>query len=345
MVNAQSGRGRDLVVVGASAGGVEALRALVAHLPVDLRATVLVVLHLPRGAFSALASILRRSGPLPAEVAFDGAPLRHGHIIVAPADHHLLVHDGRVRLSRGASENGHRPAIDPLFRSAARAYGSRVIGVVLSGSRDDGAAGLATIAAHGGAALVQDPRDALYPSMPASALEQVPSAAAAAATKLGPLIAQRTRDDVPWPPYEPEVQPDPVELITPTAGPEPPPVFSCPSCQGGLYEIRASDSIRYRCRVGHIWTPQALLDEQGAALEGALWMALRSLADRAALARRMAAVSQARGNEFAADRYTARAVEAESASKLIAELISHGDALNDADDTDVASETEPNGSR
>jgi len=335
MTNAQPGRGRDLVVVGASAGGVEALRAMVAHLPADLKATVLVVLHLPRGAFSALASILRRSGPLPAEVAFDGAPLRHRQIYVSPADHHLLVHDGRVRLSRGPSENGHRPAVDPLFRSAAHAYGIRVIGVVLSGARDDGAAGLATINAHGGAALVQDPRDALYGSMPASALESVPSAVAATAADLGGLIAERTRDDVAWL-DDPDPQPDPVELLASTAGPEPPPVFNCPSCQGALYEIRSGGTMRYRCRVGHVWSGPALLDEQGAALEGALWMALRSLADKAALARRMAAAHQARGNDAGADRYTARAVEAESASKLIAELISHGDALNNADDTDLA---------
>ncbi len=346
MTSAVPGRGRDLVVAGASAGGVEALRAMVAHLPADLPATVLVVLHLPRGAFSALASILRRSGPLPAEVAFDGAPLRHRQIFVAPADHHLLVAEGRVRLSRGASENGHRPAIDPLFRSAARAYGSRVIGVVLSGARDDGSAGLATIAAHGGATLVQDPGEALYGSMPGNALEVVPSATVATAAELGTLVAQRTRDDVPWPPFGVEIEPDPVDLVTPGAlGAEPPPVFSCPSCQDGLYEIRASDSIRYRCRVGHIWIPQALLDEQGAALEAALWMALRSLADKAALARRMAAASLARGNDAAADRYTARALEAEGASKLIAELISHGDALNDADDTDLTGEPQPDGGR
>src|SRR5438045_1621625 len=251
-----SRRGRCLAVVGASAGGVEALRAMVAHLPVDLGATVLVVLHLPHGAFSALASILRRSGPLPAEVAFDGAPLRQQQIYVAPADHHLLVADGQLRLSRGASENGHRPAVDPLFRSAARSHGSRVIGVVLSGSRDDGSAGLATVVAHGGLPLVQDPAEALYRGMPSSALELVPSATVAPAAELGALVGQHSRDDVPWPPLHPEAAPDPVDLIAPaySATSEPPPVFGCPTCQGALYEVRASDAIRYRCRVGHIWS-------------------------------------------------------------------------------------------
>src|SRR5438067_709785 len=222
MTSAQPGRGRDLVVVGASAGGVEALRATVARLPADLPATVLVVLHLSRGAFSALASILRRSGPLPAEVAFDGAPLRYRQIYVAPADHHLLVAAGQARLSRGASENGHRPAIDPLFRSAARAYGNRVIGVVLSGTRDDGAAGLLSIVGHGGAALVQDPGEALYGSMPANALELVPAATVATAAELGGLIAERSRDDVPWAPVDDEPPPDPAADIAPRPNPGPP---------------------------------------------------------------------------------------------------------------------------
>jgi two-component system chemotaxis response regulator CheB len=136
---------RDVVVVGASAGGVEALRVLVSGLPADFPAALLVVVHVPRSAPSALSRIMRRSGLLPAATAVDGEPIRRGRIYVAAADRHLLVIDGRLRLSRGPTENGHRPAIDPLFRSAARSYGPRVIGVVLSGSRDDGAAGLAVI--------------------------------------------------------------------------------------------------------------------------------------------------------------------------------------------------------
>ena len=343
MARPQPGRGRDLVVMGASAGGVEALRALVAHLPADLPATVLVVLHVPRGGFSALPSILRRSGPLAAEVAFDGAPLRRGQIFVAPTDHHLLVAEGRVRLSRGPTDNGHRPAIDPLFRSAARAMGSRVIGVVLSGTLDDGSTGLASIAAHGGIALVQKPTDALYSGMPTSALELVPTAEVATAAELGPLVARHTGDDVPWPPPAPEFDPNPVDLVnsgTREVG-DPPPVFACPTCQGGLYEIRSRDAIWYRCRIGHLWSPQSLLDEQGNALEAALWMALRSLAEKAALARRMAKAGHARGSEFAATRYTARAIEAESAAKLIGELIAQGDALTHADDTEMSATPEP----
>ncbi len=163
-----------VVVVGASAGGVEALRAFVSGLPVGLPAPVVVVLHIPRRAPSALPAILSRAGPLVATSAQHGAALRAGVIYTAPADRHVLVVDGQVHLSLGPVENGHRPAIDPLFRSAAVAYGPQAVGVVLSGTRDDGTAGLAAIAERGGRAFVQEPGDALYAAMPASALDHVP---------------------------------------------------------------------------------------------------------------------------------------------------------------------------
>ena len=183
-----------IVVVGASAGGVEALADLTASLPGDLPAPLFVVLHLPATGTSALPEILRRQGPLPAAHVKDGEPIRPGRIYVAPPDHHILLRTGHVHLSRGPRENGHRPAIDPLFRSAAREYASKVIGVVLSGALDDGTAGLVAVKSCGGVAVVQGPSDALYPAMPGNALEHVQVDHVVAAASMGKLLARLLAD-------------------------------------------------------------------------------------------------------------------------------------------------------
>src|SRR4051812_19930371 len=168
--------GRDIVVVGASAGGVEALKSMVGALPADLPAALFVVLHIPPVSTSVLPRILERAGSLRAVHAAHGAPIERGTIYVAPPDLHMRFADGHIELDRGPKENGHRPAVDPLFLSAAHVYGSRVTGVILSGVLDDGAAGLFAVARMGGAALVQSASDALYPTMPAAAMELVESA-------------------------------------------------------------------------------------------------------------------------------------------------------------------------
>src|SRR3954470_2925577 len=180
----------DIIVIGASAGGVETLKALVRGLPAELPAAVFVVLHVAPGGPGYLPQILAKAGPLPASFPEDGEAIANGRIYVAPPDHHLLLEPGRVRVVRGPKENRHRPAADPLFRSAAWAYGPRVIGVVLSGTLDDGAAGLWAIKSCGGVAIVQDPEDALFDEMPASALASVDADHVAPLEELPLILAE-----------------------------------------------------------------------------------------------------------------------------------------------------------
>jgi len=313
--------------VGASAGGVEALRAVMAGLPRDLPAAVLVVLHMPRSSPSALPAILARVSRLPVRSAVDGEPLRHGRVYVAPVDRHLLVTDHRIRLSRGAAENGHRPAIDPLFRSAAQIFGPRVTGVVLSGSRDDGAAGLEAIARQGGTTIVQQPDDALHGSMPRAALEHVVADHVLPAAEIGPLLAEITKLPAP----EAPVPEDPVlsaEVALAALAPltaeemsDGPAGYGCPACGGSLFDIPGNPMPRFRCRVGHAWSPESLLDEQAAALESALWMALRALEERAALSQRLADLHGGSPEGVRRARYQALTDESRRSAGTVRELI------------------------
>ena len=325
---------RDLIVVGASAGGVEALRELTAGLPADLPASVLVVLHLPTGGTSALPAILGRSGPLPSRSAIDGELLEHGEIYVAPPNHHLLVMDGRLVLSHGPTENGRRPAIDALFRSAAIVAGPGVTGVLLSGVLDDGIAGLRSIAGRGGKVVVQDPADALYPGMPQHAIDAVAVDHVLPAGAMGAILDKLSREEV-----EPNGVPEPspvlrLENVIATTdssarfGDDPAALghmsgFTCPDCDGALVEIAPGS--RYRCRIGHAWTAEALLDAQGLAWERALGAAIRTLDEKVALSRRMAKSARERGSSALASRYELHAQEALEAAALLRAPLDHAD--------------------
>jgi two-component system chemotaxis response regulator CheB len=282
----------SLVVIGASAGGVESLRRLVAELPPDLPAAVAVVLHLSPTSKSMLAAILSRSGPLPAHQSVDGEAITAGTIVVARPDHHLVVEDGRFRVVRGPAENSSRPAIDPLFRSAARVYGNRTIGVVLSGSLDDGTAGLFEVKRRGGWTLVQDARDAPHPDMPLSAIEHVTVDIVADCAALGRHIATLAGHGP-----RPEL---PEQASAGGAAQALPSGMSCPDCNGQLWEINDGEPLRFRCRVGHEWTGRALVEGQERSLENALWASLRIVGERSQLTSRMLERARARDQHHVA---------------------------------------------
>lgn len=320
---------RDVVVVGASAGGVEALRTLAGALPGDLPAAVLIVLHIPAFAGSALPAILGRSGPLPVRHAESGDSLAPGQILVAPPDHHLVVQDHHVLLTRGPQENGHRPAIDVLFRTAAVSCGPCVVGVVLSGVLDDGTAGLLAIDRRGGVCIVQDPADALYPAMPRSAMRHVKVDHVAAVSAMGGIIEAACNSAVPGRTREPSrlmaMEAAMAELddnaMHDVERPGRPSGFSCPDCAGTLFEIQDGDLVRYRCRVGHAWSTDGLLAEQAQQLDDALWMALRSLEEKAALSKELAARACSHGNPLTEGRFETQATEATQAAKLVRAML------------------------
>jgi two-component system, chemotaxis family, protein-glutamate methylesterase/glutaminase len=307
-------RSRDIIVVGASAGGVQTLSKLAAHLPGNLPAAVFVVQHFPPRAFSVLPAILNRAGPLLAQHAEDKQRIVKGRIYVAPPDHHLMVHRGYIRLVRGPKENNVRPAIDVLFRSAARAYGARVTGVVLTGTLDDGSAGLVAIQQKGGATIVQDPEDALYDGMPRNALQNVRPDYILPADQIGQRLMQLAQEDIGGAEteymqhsdeqMEVEVEAAQGEHVDPEHDEMgEPSVFTCPECHGTLWEVRDGDMERYRCRVGHAYSMDTLADCVGESVEAALYAAVRALEEKAALSRRMAKRAAEKGQQQSARRF------------------------------------------
>jgi two-component system chemotaxis response regulator CheB len=273
-----------------------------------------------------LPLVLGRATALPVRQAEHGSALRPGHVYVAPPNRHLIVEPGRLRLFEGPRENASRPAIDPLFRSAARAYGERVVGVVLSGVLDDGAAGLAIIKSRGGVALVQDPKEARFPGMPESAMRQVEVDGvlpvrdiAARLTHLAghgkPEVRRGGQESMESP-----LMSDAPDLDQAVQNPTPsaPSGLTCPECGGALWERIEGGVLRYRCHVGHALSIESMLVEQGEALEGALWTAVRALEERAALFRRVTKSSTASGLPA---RSAEQADELEQQAGLIRELL------------------------
>ena len=323
---------RNIIVVGCSVGGVEALQKLVAGLPPKFRPAVFVVMHLAPQSTSVLPDILNRSGELPASHPRDGEAIRSGHIYVAPPDHHLMIEDGRVRLSRGPKENRHRPAVDPLFRSAARYHGRRVIGVVLTGALDDGTAGLISIKKRGGIAVVQDPDDAMVGDMPRSAIESVRVDHVVPVTEMPALLAELTAQQVSdngaggTPRLEKETQIAEFDMnaIEDDNRPGVPSQFACPDCGGVLGELNGEEILRFRCRVGHAYTADSLSAEQNEEVESALWAAMRALEEGASLAKRLAERAEGNKQNRVMRRFQQRAKDKMEQADVLRKLILQG---------------------
>jgi two-component system chemotaxis response regulator CheB len=320
--------GHDIIVMGASSGGIQALIEVVSGLPKNLPAALFVVLHVPARSKSELPQILNRAGPLPAKHAIDNEAIVPGRIYVAPPDLHLLLKDGRTRLVRGPKESNTRPAVDPLFRSAARDYGPRVIGVVLSGALDDGTAGLVAIKKRGGVAIVQDPADAVFPDMPRNAMEAAPVDHCLPVNAIAQTLARLARE----PAKEAAAVPEAIEketaieeldmnAIEDEDRPGNPSVYGCPDCGGVLWEIEEGDRLRFRCRVGHAYGGEGLLASQSESLDTALWSAFRALEENAGLARRLAARARQNKRGLLVKNFEQKAQAAEEQAAVIRRLL------------------------
>jgi two-component system chemotaxis response regulator CheB len=274
---------RDVIAIGASAGGLEVLLNLVGELPRDLPAALFVVVHRPPTEADRLPELLSGRGPLPACHPLHAERIERGRIYIAPPDNQLLVRPGSVEVVRGPRENGHRPAVDPLFRTASAAYGPRVIGVVLSGYQDCGTAGMMSIKARGGVSVVQSPESAQAPEMPESVLRRVPVDHIVHPRELASLLMRLASE-----PAGPERQPDSVVGQLEGAAPGEPTAVVCPICQGVLTEAHAGKFEHFRCHVGHAFSMESLVREQSESMERALWAAVRALEESSGLSRRLA---------------------------------------------------------
>ena len=324
---------RDIIVIGASAGGVQALSTLVAALPPTLPAAVFIVLHVRADTPSLLPTILAREARLPVTHARNGERIEHKRIYVAPPDQHLLIQSSYVKLVHGPKENLHRPSIDTLFRSAARWAGPRVIGVVLTGARDDGTVGMRAIKQHGGITIVQDPSEATFPSMPTSVMQEIAVDYSLPVREIGPLLTRLTKE----PAAEEGGYPlaEEVEIETRIAGQEMDSgeliasverlgrvsKLTCPECQGALWEINDRDLLRFRCHVGHAFSSDSLSDGQAERLEVALWSAVRALEEQMILAKRIVERARKANHMRAVTMFERRAEDAERNSGVLRQLL------------------------
>jgi two-component system, chemotaxis family, protein-glutamate methylesterase/glutaminase len=333
-----------VVVVGTSAGGLDALTRFVAQLPQDFPGSIFIVQHMSADSTGdALLNSLRRNGRLACAEATSGAEIKKGHIYVAPPDHHMMITAGKILITKGARENRSRPGIDPLFRSAAVAYRSKVIGVILTGYLDDGTAGMIAIKRCGGTCIVQDPGDAAYPDMPQNVLNHVKVDHVVPLAEMGALLAsllQRpARKDQPVP-KDVAVEAKIAERVlsdlpsVEAVGEQVP--FNCPGCGGVLWEVAKGEPLRYRCHTGHAFSSSVLLAEQTAKLEETLWIALRMFEER----RNLLTTMSHRGGRGYSPSASAKAAESDVHIRRIRAILTSSD-----DVPLVAAESGPGHSR
>jgi two-component system, chemotaxis family, protein-glutamate methylesterase/glutaminase len=329
---------RNIIVIGASAGGFDVIKTIVAGLPPDLDAAIFIVWHIAPDVRGVLPQVINKFQTLSAAHAVDREPVRSGRIYVAPPDHHMLLEKGRVRITKGPKENRFRPAIDPLFRSAAYHYGPRVIGVVLSGALDDGSAGLWTIREHGGVAVVQDPADAEVPSMPQNALRAAPTAYILPVTEIAAQLVRLSEATI-------EASKAPAmrdrkgkKKLDITSGKGKPgreflalgelSPYTCPECHGVLTSIKEGGRLHFYCHTGHAFSADSLLASISESIEDSLWNALRTVQESIMLLNHL-------GDHFAeindpklAALYFRKAKEAETRAKLVKDVVMNHEILS-----------------
>jgi two-component system, chemotaxis family, protein-glutamate methylesterase/glutaminase len=329
---------RDIIVIGASAGGFEALKKLVTGFPPDLPASIFVVWHMSPDVTGILPQVLNRAGALPAKNAEDGEPIERGKIYVAPPDRHLIIEDSRVRIKRGPKENRFRPAVDPLFRSAAYTYGGRVVGVILSGALDDGTSGLWTIKYHGGVAVVQDPLDAEIPSMPRNAMREVEVDYVVPVAEMAELLVGLSRETVPAFPdtaaeenkltafeirtaAEDKATMDIIKFgdLTP---------YTCPDCHGVLFRLTDGTRPRFRCHTGHAFSSDSLLATVTESIEQSLWSAIRCIEESVMLLNHLGEHFSNNGQTHLAAVYYKKAFEAQERGNLVRRTVMNHERLS-----------------
>jgi len=338
---------RDIIVIGASAGGFEALKKLVADFPGDLDASVFVVWHMPPDIRGLLPEVLNRCGPLHAANAFDKEEIRPGRIYVAPPDRHLLIESNTVRTTKGPRENRFRPAVDPLFRSAAFSYRQRVIGVILSGYLDDGTSGLWTVKHFGGVAVVQDPNDSVFPSMPENAIREVEVDHVVPIDQMGKLIARLASEEIDVSEVEMENERQ-VETEIKIAredsafesgvmklGELSP--YTCPDCHGVMMKLKDGKRMRFRCHTGHAYSADSLLASVTEIIEESMWDTIRGIEESIMLLNQLGEHFSEEGNSTMAMLYFQKAREAEDRTQIIRQAIMQHENLSTDEMRDQAS--------